>query len=292
MQICIRKMGCCDADHTQFTHIQNQLNHGQVIQVTDPETLCLSLDWEPHSSNPRIITSLSTGSLSLLSPTSTGTFGISSEWKAHEYESWITSWDHWSRDLVWSGGDDCRLKSWDIRTLDSSDFDPTPTPLSINKNFDGGVTTISSSPHTPHLLAVGSYDSNLRLFDTRSMKVPLRTIPVGGGVWRTKWNPSKERKGELVLACMHGGFRTIKLDDEFLAGGEIVGGWAQESVAPLGDEKSGVDKGQGWETTAVFDKHESIAYGVDWSRAATDEHGRGVIASCSFYDHSMMLWHA
>ena len=35
-------------------------------------------------------------------------------WKAHEYEAWITCFGH-MEGVVYSGGDDCRLRGWDLR---------------------------------------------------------------------------------------------------------------------------------------------------------------------------------
>lgn len=125
-----------------------------------------------------------------------------------------------------------------------------------------------------------SYDEHLRLFDARNIKQPLRKIHVGGGVWRTKWHPHVTRKSEVLLACMHGGFNIVDVD-EILTGKDASESWS----FGLEEENCAV--------TTRFDKHESIAYGVDWSRQQIEALGsRSVIASCSFYDHLMHMWHA
>lgn len=97
------------------------------------------------------------------------------------------------------------------------------------------------------------------------MSVPVTQVDVGGGAWRVKWHPSASRKDDLLVACMHDGFKivhfTTETDATGLGGGKIVN---------------------------RFDSHASLAYGADWSFA---ENGREtVIASCSFYDHSLHLW--
>jgi diphthamide biosynthesis protein 7 len=49
--------------------------------------------------------------------------------KAHMYEPWITSFDNWDETgmTVWSGGDDCVLKKWDLTQ--------TFRPTFVNKQY-------------------------------------------------------------------------------------------------------------------------------------------------------------
>ncbi|WVQ94527.1 hypothetical protein IAU59_001606 [Kwoniella sp. CBS 9459] len=270
-----------------------KLERDQQVDVADDLTLCLSLDFSHrlHQSSPSsIITSLSSGSLAYLTPSEAG-YVVESEWKAHDFEPWITSFDNWDLNTVWSGGDDCKLKRWDIRE--------TFRPTFVNKNFEAGVTTISSSPHTPHLLAVGSYDENLRIFDARSPLEPLTTIPLGGGIWRTRFHPSIERKGDILNACMHDNFKIVRLATSTLSRFD-------ESGSEKGVSIEEAMNGDGWEIVKVFEAHESLAYGADWSRLPQRQGGvttsgsigdggendveGNLIASCSFYDHAMHLW--
>jgi len=158
------------------------------------------------------------------------------------------------------------MKGWDQR----QGFDQ---PFFVNKRFDGGVTTIQSHPHIEHLIAVGSYDNKVRLFDTRKPLIPLTDVDVGGGAWRVKWHPSVERKHDLLVACMHDGFKVVRFHPS--------------SSAP---ENNILTDGTRHEITQRFDQHQSLAYGVDWSFKRDDDEDSTLIASCSFYDCALHLW--
>jgi diphthamide biosynthesis protein 7 len=142
------------------------------------------------------------------------------------------------------------------------------------------VTTIQSHPHVEHLIAVGryhsalatgsliiycySYNSSVYLFDRRKASTALSEVPVGGGVWRVKWNPHNSRKGDLLVACMQDGFKVLRYDDE-MHSSQII---------------------------QRFDEHKSLAYGVDWSYQQPATDSRQIIGSCSFYDHLLHVWKA
>ena len=88
-----------------------------------------------------------------------------------------------------------------------------------------------------------------------------------------KWNPSSERKDDLLVACMHDGCKVLRFD---LSGG--------------GDETHQLNS---HEVVKRFDKHESMAYGADWSyKTGNKDMGSTVVASCSFYDHLLQIWRA
>lgn len=129
---------------------------------------------------------------------------------------------------------------------------------SISKIHDAGVTAISCNPLREHVLATGSYDENVRIWDTRNFKTPVSTLGTGGGVWRLKWHHADPEL--LLAACMYNGFQVLKIDDEGSA-------------------------------TKVLEyrDHESIAYGCDWSRDKLKS-GERLVGTCSFYDHSFNLW--
>lgn len=147
---------------------------------------------------------------------------------------------------------------------------------------------MQSHPFVEHLVAVGrsavcrtcihllsdismsSYDETVRLFDMRKPRQPLLQMTVGGGVWRIKWHPLAARKNDILAACMHNGFKTLRVADD------------SESLGSDGN----------YESPIHFTEHASLAYGVDWSFSSPDSEGRGIVASCSFYDHALRIWKA
>lgn len=92
---------------------------------------------------------------------------------------------------------------------------------------------------------------------------------------------------------MHGGFKVFRLSER------LTGGVNEAEAKGDGEgskEREGEREGKGetwdedWELIRRNDEHESLAYGVDWSRIPeTGEEGT-VIGSCSFYDAEARLW--
>ncbi|EED79573.1 predicted protein [Postia placenta Mad-698-R] len=201
------------------------------------------------SSLGSLIVSLSDGRLALLQDDGGTGLTVTNSWSAHEYEPWIAAWNYWDTNVVYSGP----------------------------RSFDAGVTTIQSNPHIERIIAVGSYDNTVRLFDARKPLTPLTQAEVGGGAWRVKWHPSPTRQNDLLVACMHDGFKVVRFN---------FNGTGNVDLAAYNEAHP-----QQWEITTRFDEHESLAYGVDWSYAgeggAEDD---TLIASCSFYDHALQLW--
>ncbi|PFH54482.1 hypothetical protein AMATHDRAFT_52085 [Amanita thiersii Skay4041] len=233
----------------------------QFITCAENDSLCLSLDWSsrriPQSSLGNLVVSVSDGSLHLLRPADAGDLIHTNTWHAHDYEPWIAAWNHWDTNIIYSGGDDLKLKAWDIRSGFSQ-------PMFVNRRFDAGVTTIQNHPFIEHLLAVGSYNNTVYLYDMRKPLVAMSQLDVGGGVWRVKWHPHENRNRDLLVACMRDGFKVLQYN-------------------------TSMDQGQ---VIQRFDAHQSLAYGVDWSLANPSANGKSIVGSCSFYDHVLHIWRA
>ncbi|CAG7847072.1 Diphthine methyltransferase; AltName: Full=Diphthamide biosynthesis protein 7; Short=DPH7; AltName: Full=WD repeat-containing protein 85 [Serendipita indica DSM 11827] len=243
-----------------------QLKEIQQVQATEATNLCLSLDWsnrrELTGSNGKVVVSISDGSICTVEPVD-GMYAVTREWHGHDHEPWIAAWNYWDTNVVYTGGDDICWKGWDIRT-------DLTFPTFVNKrSFEGGVTSIQAHPHVENYVAVGSYDEQVRLFDVRKPAKPVTTVHVGGGAWRVKWHPSPTRKTDLLIACMHDGFKVVRFTDA------CFGSSSSEGVC---------------EVITRFDKHTSLAYGVDWQHYGKGE--ETLVASCSFYDCSLMTWKA
>ncbi|RKP04144.1 hypothetical protein CXG81DRAFT_16427 [Caulochytrium protostelioides] len=200
--------------------------------------------------------------------------------EAHGYEAWIVAWDAFQPTVMYSGGDDCRWNVWDTRSPGVVTM-AASAKLRSSRYHSMGVTAMQSHPTRPNLLAVGSYDEVVGLWDPRSLRAPLTTFQTGGGVWRLKWHPTDPDR--LLACCMHNGNHVLVYD------------------ATTSDLSS----------VQHHTAHSSLAYGGDWYRGAhplplcfrspSDQRATtptattvpattSVLGTCSFYDHEFRLW--
>jgi diphthine methyl ester acylhydrolase len=257
----------------------------------DPSPLCLSLSWDNNNSNSgslddatQIVSSYSNGTVKIHSVVRLE--GSNPHLQLVERASWVAHTlftcpaEVWSAafvgpgrnqtnngdnsQTVMTGGDDGKLKLWDLRT--------TTRPMQVLNHFEAGVTVVSPHPRNPYLVACGSYDETMCLYDIRALshtnKKPLgRSAPLGGGIWRIKWHPLEDDR--VLVAAMHGGCRIVKIEEL------------------LDDDNSRV-----FVATTQFTQHKSMAYGADWlvCRHPTREGYFEAAASCSFYDKALYLW--
>ncbi|XP_005105145.1 diphthine methyltransferase [Aplysia californica] len=243
-------------------------------QLSD-SSLGLSLGWSPACSGgtSRVAASDSAGCLTVFDVDSK--VNTISSWQAHGYEAWITAFHKTDKNILYSGGDDCRLKRWDLRD--------TTQPTFTSRRHQMGVCSIQSHPFKDYIFATGSYDEELIIWDDRQLKKPLSYAALGGGVWRIKWDPFQ---GDFILtATMYNGTHIIDCTD-------------------LGQTPLPV--------VAKYDDH-NLAYGADWCRLSENGTQRPartqnddqcediekdkapdddtyLISTCSFYDHALHLW--
>lgn len=152
------------------------------------------------------------------------------------------------------GGDDGKLRVWSVNTQNQ---------VAASSKHGAGVTAFHSNIFKEHLLASGSYDEKIFLWDSRNFKSPIDIIDACGGIWRLKWEPRK-RSQYLLSASIYGGFQIFDT--------------------------------QTCSIVADYREHESLAYGADWS-FLSEEHVKdffdsdklSLIATCSFYDHKLCV---
>ncbi len=280
-----------------------------VDEDAEDNGLALSLAWDealyssssqndPGACSTRVVSSYSNGTLALhniindcgnecsLSSNESSTdrslkIEQTHRWNAHTLfgcpsEVWtvcFASNGHYSTyaDTVISGGDDCKMKLWDLRLCEeSSDVSSSnTTPITVKKDFDAGVTAVSYHPSLEHVFAVGSYDEVVRLWDMRKLDgEPLGQVNVGGGVWRIKWHPKDQSR--ILVGAMHGGCRLLEVPDLSLTSSSLDMNECNVSVVK------------------EFTEHQSMAYGADW---IYDKNGHfDASASCSFYDRQCFIW--
>lgn len=205
-------LGVADASGSvQLFHVMESENSYMLqplscFSVEEQQTLATSLDWSTgkrasDSGQPlSIVSSDSKGRLRLLQVRPAGSNLVEkSSWQGHHFEAWVAAFHYWHTDVVFSGGDDGLLKGWDTRMKAAELFS--------SRRHSAGVCSIQSSPHREHMLATGSYDESVLLWDTRNMWQPIVDVPTQGGVWRLKWHPFRHHL--LLAACMHGGFQIL-----------------------------------------------------------------------------------
>jgi WD40 repeat protein len=204
------------------------------------------------------------------------------EWQnqtAHEMEAWQLL--RVDENTLVSAGDDAAFCVWDIRQSGSSG--PTSAVRSF---YQGGVTSIAAlDASRPNMLAIGSYDESLAVWDIRALSgrrsQPLSSISrIGGGVWRIKKCPNPDEtssKVRLLAACMHAGWRCIDVDltqsgDQML---QRIAAFDYPSSEAVKDD-----------STKAFPHNlpSALAYGACWLSSEW-------AAGCSFYDNTVSCWH-
>ena len=219
----------------------------------DENESALSLCWK--NDGTKLLCSGSKGKLYLYDCNKNNggiSLSLTKEWLAHDnIEVWNAAIDYHDTNIVYSGADDAIFKAWDIR------LDCSYPILNQQRAHTAGVTVISPHHNHEYLIATGSYDENVRLWDRRNLKKIINEYSVGGGVWRLRWHP--KLTNYILCAAMHNGFSVLKLDEK--------------------------DQLKSYST---FTDHESLAYGCDWN--INNNELDDLIVSCSFYDKKVCSW--
>lgn len=249
------------------------------------EGLCLALAWESplysdnnnnssESLDTRIISSYSDGHAAIHRVRKRARqegesteleleFELEHHWYSHKMftvpaEVWCANFI--DSNTVVTGGDEGSWKLWDLRQ-------PLLRPVHHGQDdFGAGVTVLSPHPQNSQLLAIGSYDETVAIFDLRQANSPqslYHSESLGGGIWRCKWHPFDANK--LLVAAMHGGC--------------VVGEFQGLST-------TNIEGNIEFQIQNEFKLHKSMAYGIDWLSSGKKD----TAASCSFYDKAMYLW--
>jgi len=232
----------------------------------DAGILCLSLDWscrrDGAQQNSSLAVSRSDGAFSLVQVGESDLQSVH-EWQAHEYpggapaEVWITAFDCWHTDTVLTGADDGILKAWDTRM-------PGMVQTVNRRTHEAGVCSIQYDINREHVFVTGSYDSKVRIWDSRNLKQPTQEpYDVEAGPWRVKWHPTLPSM--LLVACMRSGFLILDTSASDME-------TAQEHFYRPDNLEAGA-----WE---------ALAYGADWLPAPE---GEFAVASASFYDKTLRI---
>jgi len=219
------------------------LRKSNAVQASKESSLVLSL---AVSTSTHLLATFSTGEISA-GPLHSDKIERWTTWKAHDLEVWCGAWK--STDVVLSGGDDTFLKIWDLR-------EDCSKPQAFNKRcatlpkhcsvlkISHGAGVVSILPVTDTLFLTGSYDNQMRSFDYRSLRHPLSSVDLNGGVWRILPRPGSNSTSFLAC-CMQQGARMVTLMDngtfdcqakfEPLEEQRLVygGSWQSENIAAL-----------------------------------------------------------
>ena len=197
---------------------------------------------------------------------------IETEFVAHKNtEVWTVSFlDNIKGDILATGGDDCVLSLWDLRTNVNSLYDGV---VKNSKAHTMGVTCVEKyDSFNNHLFWSGSYDETLSLWDVRSLSSPLHQINVGGGVWRINSNSYDSNSNYVGLALCYFGFKFYNAS----ANGDVYS-LREISAFPNEPEDSG----------SVI--HTSMVYGIDTLHNHDKHHDSILSVTSSFYDNTVVV---
>jgi diphthine methyl ester acylhydrolase len=131
----------------------------------------------------------------------------------HTLEAWSAVFDLNEKNILYSGGDDCLLVKYDLRSQ---------SPASKNSYHTAGVTHFTTSKQQPDQFLSGSYDELICKWDSRQTRRPLYELGLGGGVWRIQMENTTNSMPRIATACMFKGFKILHTNMECF---EEIGGF-------------------------------------------------------------------
>eukprot|EP01041_Mallomonas_annulata_P012346 gene12346-25976_t len=164
------------------------------VQKSKPQVRCLGhtaegygLAWSPHDEG-RLLSGSDDHLLCLWDVKGAGAEAMPIQTRRGHRDvvedvDWHKSYAH----LFGSVGDDCQLLLWDAR--ENNDI---PTHQ-IEKAHPDDVNCLSFNPYNEFLLATGSSDNTVALWDLRNLKQKLHSFESHtGGVFQVQWSPFNE----------------------------------------------------------------------------------------------------
>lgn len=223
----------------------------------DVDLLTLSLNWSVGHNSIKIATSDSKGRVSVFLLDGTD-LHLLHNWTAHSFEAWIVNFNPFNSHICYTGGDDCKLRIYDLRC--------ELTSAQLTKStHSSGVTSLVCPLKTENLLLSGSYDEEVLQWDSRQMKRPLNSVSVGGGVWRIRFKPRCE---DLILvACMYNGFYLL---DQNL-----------QVLSKYTEEHQSICYGADWSYLCSGSNSHGFSH--------LSENNSALAATCSFYDRKLCV---
>ncbi|PWN51058.1 WD40 repeat-like protein [Violaceomyces palustris] len=194
-------------------------------------------------------------------------------WAEHTREVFSVDWNNIKKEIFASSSWDCSVKVW---------HPERKTSLTTIQSHTACVYACAFSPHNPDLLATGSGDGHLRLFDLRQPPTtgvggggavapptlePVATLPVGGEVLCLDWN--KYRPLTVATGSTDRGVKVWDL---------------RNAIGGVGKTLSTSLPGRGQMPVAALLGHE---YAV--RKVAFSPHSANLLASAS-YDMTARVW--